>query len=386
MPITSGKGSSSSGTRYRIVQNPGQSFPITCSPSVVFSGTAAAGPPITGSGNGLGSLSYSATAQPLEVVLSGGIGTKNSKRYLIGQHVQARVSTGGLTATSYNWSVSGGQPFKYYHANTLTAFVTQMGAETGNLLDFYFRKPTQYDGGPAIVTCSCHLSVPTGMLPTNGFDVIPSQPCSVEKPNSWLTVDIGTVQPEPLPPASAMRMHLYGIVWSDGTSTLHTGIRWRGTVTTAPEYGHEGIPGWNYTQLITPGRALRDASTTHTLIPNGTQVLDSEFGYMPTNGGVYPDDGTPETSGDAPSNEFGAPYISSIVHESFVTYTLYRPPGSDSLWVPLKELQWFWQGAASPDTGSVWSVSNTAAMWGFVDDFPPHPQWNGNVAPLTYTP
>lgn len=277
----------------------------------------------------------------------------------------------------------------------ISALFIPLEAPSSNPLDFYFRRPN-LDTGPTTVACSAHLAVPPNAMPAGGFDVIASRTCRVRKPLNSLAVTIGSVQASPAYPATPTAMHLYGASWVESGTTYTTGIHWRGEVTTPSEFGRTGSPGWNYTQLIKPGRALTDGSTgtIHRLVPDGVQVLDSTFGYEPVYARVYPDDGSEQNQGDRPSSPFrGTPFTNLTIHESFVTYTLYKPPGEDSVFVPLKNLDWYWQGAASPNTSGVWSISNTAAMWSFLEDFPAHPEWGpeppwyrGNVAPLNFSP
>lgn len=145
------KGGLSQGTRYQVKQDPGTSFTIACSPAIQVGGTGAVGPPLE-VGDGTVSLSYKATAEPLEVVLSGGIGPKDGKQYLIGQKVTATALTGGLTATSYAWDVSGGAPFKSYAPGQNTATFTELNlaTETGSFLTFHFKEPTAPTGLPSV--------------------------------------------------------------------------------------------------------------------------------------------------------------------------------------------------------------------------------------------
>ncbi len=384
----------SSGTRYQIKQDPGASFSIACSPSAHFSGTGAIGPP-EGSGDGENGVGYKASAEPLEVVLSGGIaGTLGRRKYLIGQHVGATLSTGGLTATSYDWSVSGGEPFKSYSANEEEAHFTPFWGDTTSSIGFYFKRP-DFNLGPSTVTCTAHLVVPPDAIPAGGFDVTESRDCGVEKPFNSLKAYIGTTQAVPLTDPSSIA--LQGAQVSDGTP-LYQGIAWIGEVTTPTEFGTDG--GWNYTQTVAAHRVLQTPGVTHNNSLNGIRVLDTHFGYAPRNHALYPADGSEQTSGDSPDEPFaqdGEVLTGVQINDSFVTYTLYMPPGIDSAFVPLKNLHWFWHGAASPDnTTGVWSVSGAGSGWEFVADFPGHPVWEklylngqlvgGNIANRTWDP
>ncbi len=384
MPITSGKGSSSSGTRYRIVQNPGQSFPITCSPSVVFSGTAAAGPPITGSGNGLGFLSYSATAQPLEVVLSGGIGTKNSKKYLIGQHVTATLSTGGLTADSLSWFVMGGSPFKdwtaYQDEGRFTAFVP----ETTNPIGFYFKKP---DSGPT-VTCYAHLAVPAGARPANGFVVAADRQCGVVPPASaTFDVSMGSVSLRNPPPQPTNSIG-FGGLRSPEYGDQDVGIVWKCQILTPAAFTQQGPGGWNFIQLISMDRHHVYHGTDQGLRKNGHQCLDNFYPYAPLPNGVHPGyagmwsaDGIDHRGADDPFNSvfYGSGEVDSVnMEDGFRTWLMYLPPGDDSRYVPIRKIAWYWHGAATRTAPGVWNMTSQPnyCAWGFEGDlYPEHPEW-----------
>lgn len=377
----------SNGTRYQIKEKPGASFTINSSPTANIKGSGVVGQESSNSGNA--SVNYKATATPLEIVLSGGIGARDNKSFLVGQLVTGSLATGGLTANGFNWSVSGSEPFKNWTPtqtpNTPTNFNGYLG-DTSSQTSFCFRK---YTGATATVTSPLHLIVPSGAKPSSGFDVSLEQTCAVDKPSNTLAVYIGSVQgisgyatPDPNPTA----VELLGAYDSNSSSTV-SGIIWDGTVATPTEYGYGG--GWNYTQLITPHRLKRIAGVDHLLIPDGVQVLDSSFGYYPeyfsSSPNLYPDDGNSQTEGDSPAMPFsGASYVEVL--DSFETYTLYKPPGAGSQFVPLKNLNWYWQAQAHPNSSGTYVISSTNAEWSFEDDFPTHPMWSDNVAPIQFAP
>ena len=386
----------SNGSLYQIKDAPGLSFTITCSPNANVAGIGPNSVPVSWSGSA--GVSYKATALPLELVLNGGIGTRNQKSFLVGQQVSGTVSTGGLTAFGFNWTVSGSEPFKNWipvqypnkapdpqdDPNKQTAFSGYSG-DTASQTAFCFRK---YTGNQATVSSSLHLAVPAGAKPSSGFDVTLQRNCYVDKPSNTLAVYIGSVQgidshgnynPNPV------AIQLQGATDPNSPYSV-SGILWDGTVTTPTSYGSGG--GWNYTQLITPHRLKRIVGVDHLLFPDGQQVLDSTFGYEPEyfsdTPNLYPD-GSNQVEGDSPGQEFyGGSYIEVL--ESFETYTLYTPPGAGSQLVPLKNLNWYWQAQAHPDSSGIYVVSNTDAEWSFEDDFPTHPMWTDNVAPLTFVP
>lgn len=402
-------GSTSQGTRYQIKQNPGASFTITCSPSASVSGTGAVGPPVV-TGSGSASVLYSASAAPLEVILSGGIGEKNSKKYLIGQRVGANLVTGGLTPNSFSfrWSVSGGEPFKNYTPifsstapdSTSATFdeFAKDGNATTNPTGFYFKKPPGTGlSGTATVSCSAHLDVPAGAKPENGFDVTQSRPCTVDAPINELTAQIGTVQGviaygTPAPPdQNPVGMQLWGATYTNDSGAIRkAGIVWTGKVITPVGYGTSGSPGWNFTQTVKPSRTYFDTTKSYTLVPpNADYVLDSTFGYYPVIDEfpyLHPATDTLQKDNDSPAIPFPTSFIKATIQENFVTYTMYRPPGTDSVFVPLKSLTWFWQGTATVDAAGKWSISNAAQNVTPAVDFPLHPKWQGNITGAAWNP
>jgi len=375
-----GNGGSSSGTRYKIQQNPGASFSITCSPKVVFSGTAAAGPPIVG-GNGVGSLSYSASAQPLEVTLSGGIGPKNGKRYLIGQHVGASLSTGGLTGGTFNWSVSNGDPFGNYTADQTIGHFTAAWPTTTNPTGFYFKTPvissTTSQPTPVTVTCSAHLNVPAGALPAAGLDVAQNRTCTAEPPASaTLGAAIGSVSLQGTPPNLIGLGGVTDPTWFPGD----VGIAWEGSVTTPPAFTASGTGNWTFVQLVTASRYRVKQGASQSFVKNGQLCLDNWYPYD----GTFAADGQHTKRVDSPSAALSSnsQALDSVnARDSFGTWLMYLPPGGDSRYVPIRKIKWFWYGAASRSTTAPYDWKMTSLLtdrgWSFDGaPYPPHPEWS----------
>jgi hypothetical protein len=68
---------------------------------------------------------------------------------------------------------------------------------------------------------------------------------------------------------------------------------------------------------------------------------------------------------------------------------MYRPPGTGSVFVPLKKIKWSWYGKAQK-TGGTWNmVLPSDSGWQFDGDYPIFPVWtNYSGGPLftTWTP
>lgn len=364
------------GTRYSLKSNPGNTFTVTATPTATLTG---AGSSLTPSSNGSVGVSYEATATPLEVVLGGGIGPKNSKSFLIGQQVTGTVLTGGLTASGFNWSVDAGSPFSDYRVvwssqtpNTTSATFTPLGTQTQPAVTFHFKQASA-GGVDANVSTPVNLAVPAGALPAAGLTATLTQQCHVDPPTKTIDVHIGTVQLLPNP-ANPQYMGLVGAITPEGSNT---GIYWRGTVTTPSQYGSGG--GWNVTQLINPTRTRCVNGVTQKTANSGVLALDSQFGYA---GDFYTDNTvTPQGSQDFPRTEYFVANSSLYTaNDSFNDYMMYLPNGAGSCYVPLRRFDWFWAGRAQPggSTG-VWQLSNNNQGWSFGAEYPDHPQWSSNA-------
>ena len=383
--VAYGGNSQSSGTRYKIQEGPGTSFTVKCSPQAKVAGTGVVGPPdVYGSGNAF--VKYKATASALEVILNGGIGPKDNKKFLIGQHVGATVSTGGLTANSYNWSIGGGEPFKNWTASQTQGHFTALGAETNSTLGFYFKKPEPV--APAIVSCATHLVVPSGSLPVAGLNATPSRECTVTHPDFTMEVRMGDVHMFGTSP-NGLGLKLGGL--SNSTYNGEVGIVYNSTVTTPPEFTASGIGGWNFVQLITPGRHEVIYGIAEGMIKNGLLCLDNWYPYAPASAVTqpFPANGNHFEGVDAPQNSLVSnPDQDDSVDfkDEFGVWLMYIPPGADSCYVPLRKIWWFWHGAANYQSWRVPQWLQTSGpppsspldcLWDFDrPDYPSHPEWD----------
>ena len=375
----------SSATSYTVKYSPGSSFSVSCKPTGSCTGQAGT----NGSVDGEIELSCGASAYPITINLSGGIGSNTAKHLLIGQQLTATLTTWPLAPTSYYWGISGGVAFKNYTADDSSGVYTPLGYETDSQLVTYFCQPTTM----ATVSCLVHLAVPAGASPASGLDVTPTQTLTVEKPSALLDVAIGSVTdlPTSTNPIGVQLQQFYMYPQSGNAE----GISWNGTLTTPAAYVTDGDYGsWNWTQLITAQRQQKNNgvywqfavnTTTPATVINNVSVLDGSYpyGYF-----WYPSDGTRTGNADSPYQ----PLDSSIaireydVSDSFNDYLMYLPPGSGSLPVAMKRSSWYWDFQALKDPTNAWSTSGENAQWGFVGDFPAFPTWTFNAAigALTY--
>jgi len=389
-------GATQYGRKYSIKDDPGASFSVTLSPS------ATRGP--FSYGVAIASVKYQASAAPLEIILSGGRDFYWQKKYLIGQAVTTSLITGGLTPTSYNWTASGGDPFKNWAVtwNTSTAMsnavLVGLGSQTNSTMSFYFKKPIPQ----ATVTCTTHLAVPSGAVPAAGLNVTVSRNCGVEPPDNasfsayipqnahQFPGDENIFQEDApyngvgvIPP-----LRFYGL---DAPGYNSVGIRWDGRIRTSsanpsPWVGGDG--GWNWVQKGLVYRYQVRGGQNEWSAVNGIEGLDDRYPYEPwpyfsaTNSqvGTYSANYTIHTAGDSPATAFLPGTTEMQANDHFETWMMYRPPSpntsvDDSTFVPIKKIFWQWYGLAQYINGN-WTLTSSSSSWSFGDDYPNFPVWD----------
>jgi len=195
-------GGVSSGDRYQVKNNPGQSFSLpSVSPSASVT-QAPSGP----SGLVAGSIgvSYTVSYTVPSIVFGGGLAPSTGnpyQRYLIGQQATAGLSLGavpvGVSATTWSWTISDGSPFEAWgDPNTQDVHPTQNQAKFYDLtawgllfntnpwaastLLWHFKEPVQ--AGDVYVTDTSHVTLPPGALPASGLDITVQGTCDSQRP------------------------------------------------------------------------------------------------------------------------------------------------------------------------------------------------------------
>jgi hypothetical protein len=75
-----------------------------------------------------------------------------------------------------------------------------------------------------------------------------------------------------------------------------------------------------------------------------------------------------------------ADYASAFAEDDFYAYLMFKPSGADSIWVPLRGVNWLWRGRASrPPVSVFWGVDESFTY--VSDDFDEveHPEWSTHV-------
>ena len=156
--------------------------------------------------------------------------------------------------------------------------------------------------------------------------------------------------------------------WLSLDSATGPGMKWTADVRPPADFA-EG--DWNFLQLVTPGRFYSDSTRSWHVHGTAIQGLDTAFPYaFPTVAYNATVDGIAAYSSPLPAGTgmSDSPSLSLIhirnlggvqasVSESFETYIMYRPPGGDSRWVPVRRLLWGWSAVAqwNPNT-QVWQL------------------------------
>ena len=119
----------------------------------------------------------------------------------------------------------------------------------------------------------------------------------------------------------------------------------------------------------------------------GTNLLDSILGVI-VQGETLIENGTPIGGADtktgwfADSPAFGLSGNKAVAipTDIFTGYLMYRPVGTESIWVTLREVSWSWSGAATKATNGVWNLDSgypTPPIDPVSEDSTRLPTWNG---------
>lgn len=141
--------------------------------------------------------------------------------------------------------------------------------------------------------------------------------------------------------------------------------------------GFSGANEW--VQIVNPYRARRDTNDVWwVLLDNGSRpYLDTSYPYTNRFGL------TTNVAIDSPGTPLSSGYNCIIASDKFTMWLMFKP--TDGRWVPLRMVNWHWNGTASLSgtnwvlTSSSWSTNPPDADAGAT-----FPQWNSNVKNLTY--
>jgi hypothetical protein len=192
----------------------------------------------------------------------------------------------------------------------------------------------------------------------NGVEASKSVEFTVERPTmnmftSKLTTDapdtFGVALSNPNLPGSGLELHF-------GTDES-PGITWLGKVT-APKSSGGTIA---FAQVLsTVAKKTDNDGKTETLTSEGQFVLDAKFPYnrakeMPVKAGQESGE---MSAKDTPGARLSNSQSFRSSDTKFKTYLMFKPDGKDSIWVTLRELEWFWKGSGVRVAKDQWKFSD----------------------------
>ena len=340
----------STGFRYSVQS--GESFTVTCSPTVTVSGTLC---------SLSASISYMAVVTPVVLSLYGGtVSEDGNKNILIGQGCSGTLTAGNILLGNFLWSVSG-DTFKDFVAHgrgDAGVYTRKSRVDFMTSVDWSFASPhwfwrSESGAGSSTETVTCTADV-----------FVDGKKIGTASGGGSLTVWRPDYTCVPLPHDVIIKggPHFWSSpIVSTGIFTVGgtpPGIQWTGQVLPQALFKITGAGKWAFIQLICSGRMYTDDNNvTHTLSSNGVWALDGSYPYPfwhtlgpPDLPGLDdsnygdPDDNTPDTTDDTPSSALADDMKTFIVNEKFETYMMYRPKdiGFGCQWVPLHRISWNW--------------------------------------------
>ncbi|WP_172683375.1 Ig-like domain-containing protein [Verrucomicrobium spinosum] len=279
-------------------------------------------------------------------------------KVLPGQRMNLKVDVSDLpnapSVNNFHWAVTGGK-FKDYTADGSQGVRTMLQQSEYEQQDIhYYWSQT----GVQKVQLICDL---------NGQQHVFKTPITVVDPGSTLSAPIGTTQ-------------ITGGGYTIVLQGISSGIAFNGKVKSiATEFGTEGE--WTYVQTLNEKRTdTARNGTAFTLLKNkfwGETVLDTTFPYPNS---IYAT-GESRSSHDTPSTVFGLNHQLTTVEDlhDFKVYIIFKPPGENSKWVPLRKVDWSWN----------WKVTDKIDGGGWKFDYKneassestpthTHPEWTKN--------
>lgn len=333
-------------TGYAVVSNPGQ--------TVILGG-------VTPFGQAQASvMSPSCTVNYFDTVIIPSLnltGTTSfqgdlSPHLLVGQQLTAvagvGVSADAGTSPQYSWSSTGGHPFSGY----------QYG-QTGKVLPWIEKSSTAhpyFSGETSFVlhdpiTIKCLVDMTAG---GQALSIPLSATFTLDSPTSQMDpVATGTVQIAGA--TDALRLILTGLT-QGAYGNGNCGIYFPSTATTPAGFGGDG--DFCFAQVIDPVRVETINGQQETVPGDGEWGLDNAFPYNYEPQQTYPANGQVINGQDEPWISLSDPFeTAASASDQAEMFLMYRPPGSNACWVPLRQVPWSWSGSATL-SGLNWTLSN----------------------------
>jgi hypothetical protein len=314
------------------------------------------------------STAFSAVVKPkVDILLNSTVITGTSRDVIVGQSISlsSQVQSGGLTATSKQWTVPGTRVANYVVVcsgplqgdgttqcqNTpspgTSGTVTSLTNLATDNISYYW-----VDGGDGR---QVQFSVTV-----NGVSNSATATFNVKRPTATVTATTGTVAVDSNYP-NGFALHF-------GNPSGTPGVTFTPSITIPS--GFTGTTEW-----------IQMANSNRTFQPNvGSQVVFTASGLDTT----YPYSFNNSTA-DSPGTAFSAcDFTSATTNDSFTMWLMFKPnvsSGFTAIWVPLRAVSWSWTADASRNAGTCNWTLNSSSKSATDADSTAHPQWTSNANP-----
>ena len=93
-----------------------------------------------------------------------------------------------------------------------------------------------------------------------------------------------------------------------------------------------------------------------------------------------------EITSDSPGNRLNNQMKSIRIVDDFTMFVMFKPNSPDSIWIPLRSINWSWTGTALKNQQNVWQLddANTSNATGKSIETDEFPTWDGNIKEFSY--
>jgi len=151
----------------------------------------------------------------------------------------------------------------------------------------------------------------------------------------------------------------------------------------------DGDQGIKFTQSVTEPTGFTGGDTEWVQIVDATyrarQYNNGDWEHLSGSGldTEYPY-ATGTTTDDSPGTVLSDTYKKKTVDDYFTMYLMYIPTG-DSIYVPLREVSWFWSGTTTRTGPGTWTLDDDSHSTDPSDEnCTTYPEWSSNVKDLTW--
>jgi hypothetical protein len=154
-------------------------------------------------------------------------------------------------------------------------------------------------------------------------------------------------------------------------------------------FGHDFVPGISFVQTVTYPQGFT-GTTQWVQIATPLRRRKTNAGVWQRWSGagldtIYPYWGSGNTN-DSPSTFLDASHndgyiiVEKSMNDSFDMYLMFKPSGTNSIWVPLRKVSWFWSATGTYNQTTITLVSKNHSVNPASTDSVTHPQWTRNAA------